>query len=157
MRLTLLFAFLLCVNLVVGSGSSWADEPMKPVEVTGKLEKEAQSLLKLQLEIQTDTLNVRNQIEKSDDKKPPIRDVLAIEKIAKLQSANVTATKKMLKALDNEKTAVAFTQVMEEILKDMQAVEKNLEKNDLGAATTQIQKDLVESLKDVVRALRSPK
>ncbi len=151
MRITLLL-----LAFCFGLECSFADEPKKPVEGSSNLEKEAQALLKLQEQIQTETKKLKDAIDKNADKRPTDKDKADLQNIAKLQAANITATEKIIKTLAEQKRSTVFWEAMRGLHTDMIKVEKRLTNADPGIATQEIQSHLVKMLKEFVNIMRSP-
>jgi hypothetical protein len=56
--------------------------------------------------------------------------------------------------LNREGTAVAFSEVFEELRADMQRVQSRLAKSDVSLATQVIESDILDTLKEMIRGFR---
>ena len=117
------------------------------------LEKRCNKMLKAQVAVQKGMNELHQAIEKTADKKPRLKDRRAALKLARRVEESVKETTRLTKVLEKD-AAVAFPEVFRELQKDLKLVQSRLEKCDVGPATQAVQKDIIETLRDMTRALK---
>ncbi len=74
--------------------------------------------------------------------------------LSKRESLIVDEANKAIEILEAEGTAVAFPEVFHQVRDDMKAVERRLGRADVGSVTQVIETDIINTLKDMIEALK---
>jgi hypothetical protein len=149
------------LGVAIGLGCLRASEPSSPssdektVPLTGLAER-CMKMLKIQIDLHDATKQLHKSIQANPDKKPSPRDKEAATTLSIKQQAMIDEASAILDLLNKDGTAVAFTEVFEELRGEMKRIQANLEKGDAGPATLKIEASIVETLKDLVRAIVIP-
>jgi hypothetical protein len=64
------------------------------------------------------------------------------------------SAKSAITLLENERAVVAFVEVFQQVHNDMRAVEARLGKTDAGAATIDLQNEIIGTLEEMIEALK---
>ena len=112
-----------------------------------------QRMLELQAAIHRGTQKLHRIIESHPDKKPRPEDEQAALKLSEISKESV---KEIAKALDivTETSALAFPQIFELVRDDMERVQRRLEMNDVGTATQNLELDIIDTLREMIKALK---
>jgi hypothetical protein len=160
MKLHSLLASLL--GVAVGFGFLFAAEPSsqsseeKTVRLTG-IEKHCQKMLLMQIVVNQDTTALDTAIQANPDKKPGPKDKEVAAQLSVKEKAIVDEANAVLDLLNKEGTAVAFSEVFEELRGQIKRVQANLEKGDVGPATQKMQTNIAETLKEILGVIRTPR
>jgi hypothetical protein len=126
-----------------------------------KLESPSAALLgrcRKMLDMQTAVYNGTRGLDKilkgRADKTPRPEDRQAVRALARQAKAVVTLASKALDAVESEGSAAAFREVFGELREEMERVQRSLEAGDVGAATQAIQRDIIDTLNEMVAALK---
>lgn len=133
-----------------------ADQPPeeKPEKLLTNLENGCKKLVKTQITIQNGIKNLHKVIEATAHKKPQPKDRQAALKLADSVKESVKEVDKLIEMLHKD-AAVAFPEVFQQLRDDMIKVKNRLEKCDVGAATRELQQDIVDTLREMTEALKS--
>ena len=135
---------LACVPL--GPGAETREIPLPALEVRcRKLEKQ-------QSAIQAATRKLHQNVRGQQVLSPGQRQTF--QKLAQEEQALVAEAKAIIDLLNKEGVAVAFTEVFQELRQDMQRVQQRLEKFDAGPAIQALQQDILDTLQEMVDALK---
>jgi hypothetical protein len=110
-------------------------------------------MLALQTEILDGTEQIARELRKSGEKEPSLAQAARANKLADRQVESLREADAALKMVKEEGTAVAFAEVFEQVRKDMEVVKDRLGRADVASVTQAIENDLVETIKDIIRAL----
>jgi len=124
--------------------------------VLAALINRCQKMLQMQIDVLGGTLKVQGQIEgrKGVPDRTDKQDSIALsdeeEKI-------VQEATKAIEMLEAEGSAVAFPEVFQQIREDMKHVKRRLGNTDVGDVTVTIEQDIIETLRDMIKALEKAK
>jgi len=121
----------------------------------GILEKACRKMHDLQRAVYDGTKALQKAIEGNADKKPRPREVQTAVMLAAKQRTIVEETTKAIKILEAEGSAVAFTEVFDQVRDDMKNVQRRLELRDVGRANQALQEDIIDTLQEMIKSLRS--
>jgi hypothetical protein len=111
-------------------------------------------MLGMQLDVYNGTKDLHAVIEGNGDKKPRPEDMKVSLKLAdKIKDLAEEATK-AADQLEAETAAVAFPEFFRELRKDMERVQDCLKKSDVGSETQGIEMDIIQSLREMIAALK---
>lgn len=122
--------------------------------VLAALENRCVKMLEMQKQVLRGTEDTDRAILKNADKKPSRdnkRDALAL---ADKQKEIVQECNKCITILESEGSAVAFPEVFQQIRQDMIHVQKRLELTDVADVTQGIERDIIDTLKEMIDALK---
>jgi hypothetical protein len=114
-------------------------------------------MLAMQEEVLRGTLTVKGQIENSQSKKADRDHVLASLHLSDDELKIVHEATKAIELLETEGTAVAFPEVFQQVREDMKHVHRRLKGTDVGDVTVAIEEDVIETLKEMIKALEKAK
>jgi hypothetical protein len=153
-------------GMAQGQAISKLDEAIKKLEEvvkqTRKEEREralanllmlAKRMLALQIEIRDGTVQIDREIAKTADKKPTLVHAARANRLNDKQDESLKDAEKALKLVKEEGTAVAFAEIFEQVAKDMEWIRAYLARVDVGALTQTVENDVIDTLKDIIRAL----
>ncbi|MCI0639994.1 MAG: hypothetical protein L0Y72_12095 [Gemmataceae bacterium] len=121
------------------------------------LENRCQKMLAMQLQVLAGTERVFRDVENNDDKKPTRQNQQDSIKLSDQEKDIVLEATKAIEMLEAEGSAVAFPEVFQQVRDDMIHVQKRLEITDVGVVTQAIERDIIESLKEMIDALKKAK
>ncbi|MCI0380664.1 MAG: hypothetical protein L0215_24020 [Gemmataceae bacterium] len=121
------------------------------------LENRCQKMLAMQLQVLAGTERVFRDVENNDDKKPTRQNQQDSIKLSDQEKDIVLEATKAIEMLEAEGSAVAFPEVFQQVREDMIHVQKRLEITDVGVVTQAIERDIIESLKEMIEALKKAK
>lgn len=93
-------------------------------------------------------------IEQRADRKPREEDRPAARRLADGMAALSRETSALVRMLEAEGSAVAFPEVFVQVRMDMDRVERRLRQLDLGPTTREIAADILDTLREMISALR---
>ncbi len=136
------------------------DDPKKPNQsrqekverLLANLQGHFQKMLDLQIAIHDGSKDLHKVIEDTADKKPRGKEKEVMLKLVGKEKDSVAEMTRALELLQAEGTAVAFVEVCEAVCKDMKDVQRRLENGDVGPETQALEKDIIDTLKDMVAA-----
>lgn len=143
--------FIILVALV-GTNSTTGDGqgPKKPPPT---LEQRCRQLLHLQASVHDDIVHLRREVARGGARGLSAAQKRAAQRLAKKQKEVADVAHRLARYLAGGGTAVVFIEVLRGLQKDMQAVQRRLEKGDVGAAAQSGAEDVLGGLRDCVRAL----
>jgi hypothetical protein len=118
------------------------------------LEDRCHMMLQLQIAVHEGTKSLHKIIEGNAGKKPRPADREAGVSLAENQKAIIDEALATLAMLLAEGSAVAFPEVFEQLQLDMEEVRHRLQRADLGPTTRALQQEVIDTLKDMVNALK---
>jgi hypothetical protein len=116
-----------------------------------------QKMLAMQEEVLRGTLRVQGQIEASPSKKADRDHVLASLNLSDDELKIVHEATKAIEMLETEGSAVAFPEVFQQVREDMKHVQRRLKGTDVGDVTVTIEQDIIDTLKEMIKALEKAK
>lgn len=118
------------------------------------LEARCQRMLALQIEVYEGTKRVHSTIQANEGQKPSRNEDLKAGELSAREGVIVTEANKALQLLEEDGTAVAVPQVLEQCRDDMKNVQARLFKTDVGPFTQQIEEEIIAALKEVIEAVK---
>ena len=123
------------------------------LKLLANLEARCNHMLAMQIEVYENTKAIHASVVKNDNVKSNA-DIQKSQQQADKQKEIVAEAEKTLKLLETEGSAVAFANVLQEVMADMQAVQTRLEKAYVDTDTQTIEQNIIAMLKDMVAALK---
>lgn len=123
-------------------------------KLLANLESRCQRMLTMQTEVLKNTRRVYETIREHDDRKPTRADDLAAGELSTRESVIVGEANKALQLLEEDGSAVAVPQVLEQARDDMKKVQALLFKTDVGTLCQNVQEDIIAALQEIVEALK---
>jgi hypothetical protein len=114
----------------------------------------AQKMLAMQIAIRDGIDKLYLDIREGQDEKPTLAHAGRANKLADTQSEALKECEAALKLLREEGLGVAFIEAFEEVEKDMASIRARLDVTDVGKVTQRIADDVVETLQEMVAALK---
>lgn len=127
-----------------------ADKPEKP---PADLAARCRKMHDLQVALTDGTKALHKAIDGTPDKKPRPEDLRAALKLADSAKAIVAEATGAIEMLEKDGSAVAFVEVVKALREDLRRVQARLEKGEVGTVTQAIEKDSLDTLKEMIRAL----
>src|SRR5205085_9339390 len=118
------------------------------------LEARCARMLALQTEVYDGTKRVFAIVETQPDGKATRAEDLKAGELSVKEGVIVVEANKAIQLLQEEGSAVAFPIVMEDIRDQMKVVQARLFRTDVSAFTQSIEEDIINTLKDMVAALK---
>lgn len=118
------------------------------------LQARCEKMLVLQVKVQVGTEGIYKVVEGLADKKPNRQNQQDSLKLSDGEKEIVIEATKAIELLEAEGSAVAFPEVFQQVRQDMMHVQRRLEVTDVGLVTQAIEKDIVETLKEMIDALK---
>lgn len=113
-----------------------------------------EKMLAIQTQVRDGTVNLDADINKSEGKKATVSHAGRANKLADAEEVALKEADSILKVLEGEGSAVAFTEVFQQVRKDIQTVRDRLARTDTGKVTVTIENDVIETLKEMISALK---
>lgn len=117
------------------------------------LEARCNRMLSMQIEVYEGTKVVHAAVVKNNNQKTTA-DHQKSQQLGDREGEIVAEAQKAMKLLESEGSAVAFASVLEEVMGDMQAVQKRLAATWVDTDTQQIEENIIQMLKDMIAALK---
>jgi hypothetical protein len=113
-------------------------------------------MLDMQNAVHDGTKALHKVIQDTPDKKPRPEDEEAARKLAATETDIINAATKAIDKLEAEEPgAGVFSEVFRSVRKDMERLRDRLMKGDVGTETQAAERDIIETLWDMTRALKS--
>jgi len=125
--------------------------------VLAALINRCQKMLQMQIDVLGGTLKVQGQIEARANKVADREDKQASLGLSDDEDKIVLEATKAIEMLEAEGSAVAFPEVFQQIREDMKHVKRRLGSIDVGDVTVTIEQDIIETLRDMIKALEKAK
>jgi hypothetical protein len=122
--------------------------------VLAALQARCEKMLMMQQQVLVGTEGVDAAIQKNADKKPTRENKLESQKLSDREKEIVQEANKCIDILEAEGTAVAFPEVFQQIRADMMHVQKRLDLTDVYDVTQGIERDIIDTLKEMIAALK---
>ena len=113
-------------------------------------------MLDIQIALHDGTKRLCKAVQGNTDKEPRPEDKQIALKLSDKQKTAIVEATTAINMLRAEGVAVSFPEVFEGLRTDMKRVQNRLAMSDVGLATQTIQKDIIETLKEMIRALKTP-
>jgi hypothetical protein len=149
-----------------GNAVKKLDEAIKEIEdlinQTRKEEQErklmdllarAKRMLDVEKEILIGTETLSRELSKQKDARADVAQAARSNKLAERQLDNLRDGDGALKIIREEGSAAAFQEIFEQVVRDMDAAQRRFGRAEVDTVTVAIVYDVVETLKDVVKAL----
>jgi hypothetical protein len=111
-------------------------------------------MLAMQEAVYEDTVRLDRAIGRNPDKKPSALDDQKSGELAKREDLIIQEADRAIQLVDEEGTAIAFSEVFHQVRDDMKNVSRRLRKTDDGIVTQTIELDIIATLKDMIEALK---
>jgi hypothetical protein len=124
--------------------------------ILAALQARCQQMLQMQIAVYNGTVQVDKAF-KQDSNKDSESNRGNVQKaidLAKREGQIVEIANKAIQILETEGSAVAFPEVFHQVRDDMKAVERRLGKADTGTVTQVTEQDIINTLKDMIEALK---
>jgi hypothetical protein len=118
------------------------------------LQGRCEKMLAMQIQVQIGTESVFKVVDAQADKKPTRQNQQDSLKLSDNEKDIVTEANKAIEMLEAEGSAVAFPEVFQQVRQDMMHVQRRLEITDVGVVTQAIEKDIIDTLKEMIEALK---
>jgi hypothetical protein len=154
------FRVLLTVLLAggVGRGALPGGEPSRRAEeveqTLARLAERCRKMLDLQAAVSEGTRGLHRAIQSAPDRKPRPEDRRGWLKLAADEKDIAREATRALEGLEAEGSAIAFTEVLQEVRKDMERLRLRLEGGDVGPDTQALAQEIVETLKEILSSFR---
>lgn len=112
-------------------------------------------MLEIQVAVFEGTKSLNKTIQANADKKPRPEDRLLSLSLAKKQQAIINEANIAIDMLKG--AAVAFTEVFDQVHVDMKHAHGRLLRCDVGITTQAMQRDIMDTLKEMITPIRCPK
>jgi hypothetical protein len=118
------------------------------------LEARCQKMLAMQIEVYEGTVSVHKGVEKTADKTPTREHKIESNRLSDKEKDIVLEASKAIEMLEAEGSAVAFPEVFQQVREDMKHVQRRLDITDVAGVTQAIEKDIIDTLKEMIDALK---
>jgi len=118
------------------------------------LEQRCNRMLAMQIEVHHGTVRVDRDIQETPDKRPTrVHEQKALQ-LSDHEEKIVQEADKAIQLLEAEGSAVAFPEVFVQVRDDMKNVARRLGKADVASVTQVIEEDIINTLKEMIEALK---
>jgi hypothetical protein len=118
------------------------------------LQARCEKMLAMQIQVLAGTEGVFKVVDALADKKPTRQNQQDSLKLSDNEKDIVAEATKAIEMLEAEGSAVAFPEVFQQVRQDMMNVQRRLEITDVGVVTQAIEKDIIDTLKEMIEALK---
>ncbi|HEY1380024.1 MAG TPA: hypothetical protein VGF55_24690 [Gemmataceae bacterium] len=118
------------------------------------LEARCRKMLEMQIGVYEGTKRVAAAIQANEGQKASRNEDLKAGELSATEGVIVAEANKALQLLEEDGTAVAVPQVLEQCRDDMRTVQGRLFKTDVGPFTQQVEEEIIAALKEVIEALK---
>ena len=122
--------------------------------VLAALQARCEKMLMMQIQVLGGTEDTDKAVQRNADKKPTRENKQAALKLSDKEKEIVQEANKCIDILEAEGSAVAFPEVFQQIRQDMIHVQKRLELTDVADQTQGIERDIIDTLKEMIAALK---
>lgn len=119
--------------------------------------RRCERMLAMQISVYNGTKGVFAAVEKNGDKQPSRENKQDSLKLSDQEGEIVVEARKAIEVLEAEGSAVAFPEVFQQVRDDMMHVQRRLGVTDVGSVTQTIEQDIIDSLKEMIEALKKAK
>ncbi|HMF16578.1 MAG TPA: hypothetical protein VKE98_05190 [Gemmataceae bacterium] len=142
-------------TLALSASAPVRPSPEKSDSLLDSLEKRCRKMLEIQVAVFEGTKSLNKTIQANADKKPRPEDRLLSLSLAKKQQAIINEANIAIDMLKG--AAVAFTEVFDQVHVDMKHAHGRLLRCDVGITTQAMQRDIMDTLKEMITPIRCPK
>ncbi len=121
------------------------------------LQARCEKMLAMQIQVLVATENLDKAIAAQPDKLPDRTNKQDSLKLSDNEGDIVVEASKALEILQDEGSAVAFPEVFQQVREDMKHVQRRLGISDTAQVTQSIERDIVDTLKEMIEALKKAK
>ena len=118
------------------------------------LQARCEKMLAMQLQVLAGTEGIFRVVEIQPNKEPRRENKQDSLKLSDNEKDIVTEATKAMEMLEAEGSAVAFPEVFQQVRQDMMHVQRRLEVTDVGVVTQAIERDIINTLKEMIEALK---
>ena len=119
-----------------------------------QLQQRCEYMLQMQKEVRDATVQIEDAVGKNRDKKPTRADIQRSQGQADKEGEIAKEARKAKALVDAEGTAVAFSEIFGQLVRDMEDVQRRLAKGDTGLVTVRIETDIIQMLEQMIEALK---
>ncbi len=119
--------------------------------------RRCEKMLAMQVSVYNGTKGVDAAVQANSDKQPSRENKADALKLSDNEGDIVVEARKAIEILEAEGSAVAFPEVFQQVRDDMIHVQRRLGVSDVGAVTQTIEQDIIDSLKEMIEALKKAK
>jgi hypothetical protein len=119
-----------------------------------RLEARCQKMLAMQIAVRDGTVDLDKVIQANPKAEPTRADQQASNVLSDKEEEIVREARAGLKLLEAEGSAVAFAEVFQQVKGDMETVAVRLRKTDTGVVTVTIENQIIDTLKEMIEALK---
>ncbi len=124
------------------------------LRVLADLQRRCEKMLAMQEAVYQDTVKLDQRIQTNPDKKPTREEEILSGVLSRREDEVVAEADRAIALLQAEGSSVAFAEVMRQLRQDMARVSNRLYKTDPGPETQAIEQDIIETLKEMIEALK---
>ena len=124
------------------------------LRVLADLQRRCEKMLAMQEAVYQDTVKLDQRIQTNPDKKPTREEQVLSGVLSRREDEIVAEADRAIALLQAEGSSVAFAEVMQQLRQDMARVSNRLYKTDPGPETQAIEQDIIETLKEMIEALK---
>ncbi len=124
------------------------------LRVLADLQRRCEKMLAMQEAVYQDTVKLDQRIQTNPDKKPTREEEILSGVLSRREDEIVAEADRAIALLQAEGSSVAFAEVMQQLRQDMARVSNRLYKTDPGPETQAIEQDIIETLKEMIDALK---
>jgi hypothetical protein len=118
------------------------------------LQARCEKMLAMQIQVLTGTEGTHKSILNNLDKLPKHENKQESLRLSDQEKEIVGEANKAIETLEAEGSAVAFPEVFQQVREDMKHVQRRLEVTDVAQVTQTIERDIIETLKEMIEALK---
>jgi len=118
------------------------------------LEARVAKMLQMQIDVYEATRTIDLIVQKSESKKPEKAEIQKSQVQADKETEIIAEANKAIEILKSEGSAVAFPRLFEETVIDMTRVRERLNQANVRQDTQDMEKDIIDSLKEMLEALK---
>jgi hypothetical protein len=118
------------------------------------LSDRCRKMLDMQAAVYKGTRDLHKAVQGAPDRKPRPEDRQVARKLAAGEEAVAAQATKVIETLQTAKAAPAFGEVFQESRKDAESVRLRLEACDVGLDTQALERDVIETLRDMLASLK---
>jgi hypothetical protein len=122
--------------------------------ILASLQARCERMLQMQIEVRDGTVDVARTIGANADQKPTRVDHQKSLGLSGREGEIAAEAKTAIAMVEEEGSAVAFLEVFRQLSQDMQSVQRRLGKTDVGTLTQNIEQDIIDTLKEMIAALK---
>ena len=111
-------------------------------------------MLHLQKEVYEGTVRVDKSIGENPDKKATRPEEQKSQQLADREGLIVQEATRTKNLVESEGSAVAFAEILTQVVDDMKLVQKSLNKTDVGLFTQKVELDIIQTLEEMIEALK---